>query len=68
MHCMALQREGAAMNAYTELMITQLSTMRQIWYPDYVLVIDPALAFTDNITKMISLPPSISLQLTMEEG
>jgi len=42
--------------------------MRQICYPDYVLVIDPALAFTDNITNNDKPTTSISCDNSHEEG
>jgi pyruvate ferredoxin oxidoreductase gamma subunit len=44
-------KRGAAMNAYNRIDEEPIINHETNMYPDYVLVIDPALAFTDNITK-----------------
>ncbi len=55
------------MNAYNRIDDNPIINHETNMYPDYVLVIDPALAFTDILQKMISLQQSISLQ-SHEEG
>jgi len=44
-------KRGAAMNAYNRIDDKPIRTQETKMNPDYVLVIDPALAFTDDITK-----------------
>lgn len=43
-------KRGAAMRAYNRIDDTQIINHEKFMLPDFVLVIDPALAFTDNIT------------------
>jgi pyruvate ferredoxin oxidoreductase gamma subunit len=43
-------KRGAAMRAYNRIDDEQIINHEKFMYPDFVLVIDPALAFTDNIT------------------
>ena len=42
-------KRGAALRAYNRIDDEQIFNHAKFMYPDYVLVIDPALAFTDNI-------------------
>lgn len=44
-------KRGAAMRAYNRIDDTQIINHEKFMIPDYVLVIDPALAFSDNITE-----------------
>jgi len=44
-------KRGAAMRAYNRIDDKQIINHEKYMLPDYVLVIDPALAFTDNITE-----------------
>ena len=44
-------KRGAAMNAYNRIADEPIINHETNMFPDYVLVIDPALAFSDNITK-----------------
>ncbi len=44
-------KRGAAMRAYNRIDDEQIINHEKFMRPDYVLVIDPALAFTDNITE-----------------
>jgi len=44
-------KRGAAMNAYNRIDDEPITNQETKMYPDYVFVIDPALAFTDDITK-----------------
>jgi len=44
-------KRGAAMRAYNRIDDEQIINHGKFMRPDYVLVIDPALAFTDNITE-----------------
>lgn len=44
-------KRGAAMRAYNRIDDKQIINHEKFMLPDYVLVIDPALAFTDNITE-----------------
>jgi pyruvate ferredoxin oxidoreductase gamma subunit len=44
-------KRGAAMNAYNRIDDKPIINHETNMFPDFVLVIDPALAFTDNITK-----------------
>ncbi len=43
-------KRGAALRAYNRIDDEQILNHAKFMYPDYVLVIDPALAKTDNIT------------------
>ncbi|MGW8168407.1 MAG: pyruvate flavodoxin oxidoreductase subunit gamma [Sulfurovaceae bacterium] len=43
-------KRGAAMQAYNRIDDEQIINHEKFMLPDFVLVIDPALAFTDNIT------------------
>lgn len=43
-------KRGAAMQAFNRIDDEQIITHEKFMLPDFVLVIDPALAFTDNIT------------------
>jgi pyruvate ferredoxin oxidoreductase gamma subunit len=42
-------KRGAALRAYNRISDEQIFNHAKFMYPDFVLVIDPALAFTDNI-------------------
>ena len=44
-------KRGAAMNAYNRIDDKQIFNHETNMFPDFVLVIDPALAFSDDITK-----------------
>lgn len=44
-------KRGAAMRAYNRIDDEQIINHEKFMNPDFVLVIDPALAFTDNITE-----------------
>jgi len=44
-------KRGAAMTAYNRIDDTQIINHASTMFPDYVLVIDPALAYQDDITK-----------------
>jgi len=44
-------KRGAAMNAYNRIDDNPIINHETKMFPDFVLVIDPALAFTDDITK-----------------
>ncbi len=44
-------KRGAAMNAYNRIDDKPIINHETNMFPDFVLVIDPALAFTDDITK-----------------
>jgi len=44
-------KRGAAMRAYNRIDDEPIINHEKFMLPDYVLVIDPALAFTDNITE-----------------
>jgi len=44
-------KRGAAMRAYNRIDDEPIINHEKFMRPDYVLVIDPALAFTDNITE-----------------
>ncbi len=44
-------KRGAAMRAYNRIDDKPIINHEKFMRPDYVLVIDPALAFTDNITE-----------------
>ena len=44
-------KRGAAMNAYNRIDDEPITNHETKMFPDYVFVIDPALAFTDDITK-----------------
>jgi len=44
-------KRGAAMRAYNRIDDTQILNHEKFMLPDYVLVIDPALAFSDNIIE-----------------
>jgi len=44
-------KRGATMNAYNRIDDEPITNQETKMYPDYVFVIDPALAFTDDITK-----------------
>lgn len=44
-------KRGAAMNAYNRIDDKPIRNQETKMYPDYVFVIDPALAFSDDITK-----------------
>ncbi len=44
-------KRGAAMRAYNRIDDKPIINHAKFMLPDYVLVIDPALAFTDNITE-----------------
>lgn len=44
-------KRGAAMRAYNRIDDTKIINHEKFMIPDYVLVIDPALAFSDNITE-----------------
>ncbi len=43
-------KRGAALRAYNRISDEQIFNHAKFMYPDYVLVIDPALAMTDDIT------------------
>jgi len=43
-------KRGAALRAYNRISDEQIFNHAKFMHPDFVLVIDPALAFTDNIT------------------
>jgi len=43
-------KRGAALRAYNRIDDERIYNHAKFMYPDYVLVIDPALAFSDNIT------------------
>ena len=42
-------KRGAALRAYNRISDDQIFNHAKFMHPDFVLVIDPALAFTDNI-------------------
>ena len=44
-------KRGAALRAYNRISDEQIFNHAKFMNPDFVLVIDPALAFTDNITE-----------------
>jgi len=44
-------KRGAAMNAYNRIDDEPITNHETKMFPDFVFVIDPALAFTDDITK-----------------
>ncbi|HGZ70116.1 MAG TPA: pyruvate flavodoxin oxidoreductase subunit gamma [Nitratifractor sp.] len=44
-------KRGAAMNAYNRIDDKPITNHETKMYPDFVFVIDPALAFSDDITK-----------------
>lgn len=44
-------KRGAALRAYNRIDDEQIFNHAKFMHPDYVLVIDPALAFTDNIVE-----------------
>ena len=44
-------KRGAAMRAYNRIDDEQIINHEKFMNPDFVLVIDPALAFTDNVTE-----------------
>lgn len=44
-------KRGAALRAYNRISDEQIFNHAKFMHPDYTLVIDPALAFTDNITE-----------------
>jgi pyruvate ferredoxin oxidoreductase gamma subunit len=44
-------KRGAAMNAYNRIDDEPITNQETKMYPDFVFVIDPALAFSDDITK-----------------
>jgi pyruvate ferredoxin oxidoreductase gamma subunit len=62
-------KRGAAMRAYNRIDDEQIINHEKFMLPDYVLVIDPALAFTDNITEndKPSTKYIITTHLTKEE-
>ncbi|MFK5976741.1 MAG: pyruvate flavodoxin oxidoreductase subunit gamma [Sulfurovum sp.] len=62
-------KRGAAMRAYNRIDDTQILNHEKFMLPDYVLVIDPALAFSDNITENEKLATKyiITTHLTKDE-
>ena len=44
-------KRGAALRAYNRISDEQIFNHAKFMHPDFVLVIDPALAFSDNITE-----------------
>jgi len=44
-------KRGAALRAYNRISDEQIFNHAKFMHPDYVLVMDPALAFTDNVTE-----------------
>jgi len=62
-------KRGAAMRAYNRIDDEQIINHEKFMLPDFVLVIDPALAFTDNITAndKPSTKYIITTHLTKEE-
>lgn len=62
-------KRGAAMRAYNRIDDTQILNHEKFMLPDYVLVIDPALAFSDNIIENEKLETKyiITTHLTKDE-